>query len=301
MKRFGVARVITETLVNAGCPIFIARRCGVLAKIIIHPIDYSRRKIAAIGAQKLVPSALLEKGFVYLKNEKLEISTSQITKHCEMLYTNKAEKLPNASRMPVPILDYELTDNGPIALDEGFLKPIVSFLSKPEITNIVAGYIGEEPVLGNVSLIWSDISKETIGGKSIHRDMNTAKRMHLILLINDVDEGTGPFTFLPPKRSHEVAKAINYEEHAVEDEVFYEHASEKEMNKFVGKAGDVLFINPYDCFHFGGRCVSSPRLILIVSYTSAYAAKEEFFAWSRMVNRKNICDGSVEQRRLLNL
>ena len=111
--------------------------------------------------------------------------------------------------------------------------------------------------------------------------------------------GTGPFTSGRPER--DVIEKINHFYGRFEDDEFFNLAGRDTMIPFTSDRGAALVINPYACFHFGGRAETTPRFVLICSYTSRFGNAEEGLGTYRLVNRDRFSDGSPLRRQLLNL
>jgi hypothetical protein len=112
---------------------------------------------------------------------------------------------------------------------------------------------------------------------------------------------SGPFTFLPARKSEMVRSAIKHERGRIPDEVMFSHVREDDMIHCVGDAGDVYLVNPYACFHCGARTRSKPRLILIINFTSLFQGVEGTGSLFMANNRNLLDDERKETRLLLNL
>jgi hypothetical protein len=177
------------------------------------------------------------------------------------------------------------------------LEPILQFATRPEVIGPVAGYMREIPVLSNVTFAWTPVNSKAEGSQLWHRDMNHPNQMHVIVNLIDVDEASGPFTFVPADRSREIRQRIGHAGGRVPDEAIPEDA----VMRFTGPAGATLFVNSYACFHYGARARAKPRLILIMNFTSKIESGEGLSALYRAANRHELDDGSELRRMLLNL
>lgn len=300
-RQQGLGRTVTNSFRNSGFDLHFSRRCGRFAKILSSPHKYVRRRACLPQKKASLPVSLTTKGYTFPQDHKVCADAQELARVCQNLFDQKADMLPDADVWPAPLIEYTQTPDGPMVNDSELLRPIIKLLSSDELLDFVTTYIGEAPVLGNINFRYADISEATIGGKSIHRDMNSDKRLHFIVLASDVDASAGPFTFLCKKESMEVSGKLQYQELSVPDEEFFRHVDPAAMIQFVGKMGDAMFVNPYHCFHYGARCEAKPRLMLIASYITQFSGQEERFAISRLVNRQELYDGSRNQKILLDL
>ena len=93
------------------------------------------------------------------------------------------------------------------------------------------------------------------------------RQAKFMIAMSDVDENSGPFTFLPLNISQEIVRAIDYEMgEEIPDEVIFSYAKPTDVRRFTGKAGTGIFVDTSRCFHFGRRQQSKERLMLMIQY-----------------------------------
>jgi len=141
-----------------------------------------------------------------------------------------------------------------------------------EMLQIAADYMGEIPVLAKPRLWWTKPEAYGPGGPQLFHIGARARpvvvrQAKFMIAMSDVDENSGPFTFLPLDISQEIVRAIGYEMgEEVPDEVIFSYAKPSDVRRFTGKAGASIFVDTSRCFHFGRRQQSKERLMLMIQY-----------------------------------
>jgi hypothetical protein len=293
----GFGRVVVYFAVKAGIPVGPARRVVRFLKICFHPIEFIRRR--SIGDLRRRIGARIPHGADYLANPPLPGKEALIA-HCRGLLERKRASLSYS--IPYTFVTTISSQNGIQRVDAPEeMKPIIDFACRPEVAGIVADYMGEIPVLSVISLIYTPTNSSMLGPQNFHRDMNCASQVHLIVNIDDVDEETGPFTFLSGDQSSRIIKTIGHSDGRVTDEAIRAQISDGDLIKCVGQSGAAFFVNPYACFHYGARAHAKPRYILILNYTSKFEWGEGLGSIYRSANRGLFDDGTPLRQRLLAL
>jgi ectoine hydroxylase-related dioxygenase (phytanoyl-CoA dioxygenase family) len=181
------------------------------------------------------------------------------------------------------------------------IAPIIHFCAQPKLFSIISRYIGEFPVVSNMSLIYTRQNETVIGPQKWHRDTNAPRQLHLVIPIWDIDELCGPFTLLPGDKSRDVIHALGHNHGRVEDDVFEKFGVTSDIVKLIGVAGTAYLVNPYACFHYGARARTKPRLMLIVNFSSLFEGAEGMQSPSRSANKAALDDGRFETRCLVDL
>ncbi len=141
-----------------------------------------------------------------------------------------------------------------------------------EMLQIAADYMGEIPVLAKPRLWWTKPEAYGPGGPQLFHIGARARpvvvrQAKFMIAMSDVDESSGPFTFLPLNISQEIVRAIDYQMgEEVPDEVIFSYAKPSDVRQFTGKAGTGIFVDTSRCFHFGRRQQSKERLMLMIQY-----------------------------------
>ena len=78
--------------------------------------------------------------------------------------------------------------------------------------------MGEVPVIGAVSLMYTPVNDSMVGPQKFHRDMNCRKQLHLVVALSDIDKNSGPFTFVPANVSKRLNNEISHHGGRIEDD-----------------------------------------------------------------------------------
>ena len=136
------------------------------------------------------------------------------------------------------------------------------------VSDLINSYFDGRPRLWNVALNYSDPSDSFTDSQLWHFDYGDNKQLHLLVYLSDVDQESGPFTFIN-KIDSKIAKRSC---------IFVERWMDKDLQriginlsqstiKLIGVKGDVFAADPGVILHQGARC-SKPRLVMFVSFTS---------------------------------
>lgn len=284
----GWGRTVTSAAVRRGMDITQAKALVSAGKVLLRPMAYLQRRRPRTS---LIPR---EAGHLKLENAP---GVSALIDHCRTLWAARRDELMRDFKPPyAQVIVTPETPQGLVCTPSDF-EPILRFIEQPEIQNILTGYLGEVPVVSNCQLAYTPVNDVTIGPQQFHRDMNHPNQLHLIVLIDDVDESAGPFTFLPASESQALAAKVKHEGGRVSDDLF----AGRDLKKCVGTSGTAYFVNAYDCFHCGARARGKPRFILIVNLPSFREAAEGQAALYRTRNRRELDNGSPLRRMLLDL
>jgi len=192
---------------------------------------------------------------------------------CERLFAS-IEPKNDVVGLPYPILSQE----------EVFRNKIIhDFCFTDEMLYIVSKYLGGVPTLLSMSLLRSVPRDETFreectGAQYWHLDNVTRPFVRVFIFLNDVDEESGPFTVISKKLTKFIQKKTGYgsffKSMDLSDEEVSSCVSQDEIVKAVGGKGTVLFGDATNCFHYGSRTNSKPRLVF--SFSFGCGPKENF-------------------------
>jgi hypothetical protein len=136
------------------------------------------------------------------------------------------------------------------------------------LLNIIENYLGL-PVAYHGAYFRRDIANQLETGSRLwHIDTEDRQVIKIIVYINDVDEQTGPFQYLPQSLTTEVAKSLNYTSGYLTDKTMQKVISPKQYQSCVGSAGTVIFAATGSIFHRGKPPSNSDRFAIFFDYTS---------------------------------
>nr|MBI1231045.1 hypothetical protein [Cytophagales bacterium] len=153
---------------------------------------------------------------------------------------------------------------------------VYKLASHPRIVDSVSRYLKCYPILTSIAVLYSpNEAKEEQGSQKYHLDHEDLRQVKAFMLINDVDEDCGPFTFISAEYSDAVQTKIGYkmdgDEKRVEDEGIYSIVSKEDAKSLMGPAGTLGLVDASRCFHYGSRAGKKPRIMLTFQYLTPFA------------------------------
>ena len=161
---------------------------------------------------------------------------------------------------------------------------ILDFVLSSELLAVAAQHLRTVPVLSKtvppgVRFMESNAALDPDGAgppfresQLYHLDIHDTPLVYVLVLVEDVTDESGPWTFLPASVSARAKAALRYQQpgtdYRVTDEQMYSVINSKEVVSFTGKKGSVLFIDSSACFHYGSRRPVRPRFQLMYALTT---------------------------------
>lgn len=140
---------------------------------------------------------------------------------------------------------------------------LLALINAPQILRHGAGYLGCKPTLASVGVRWS-LPTQSQGARfqEYHRDVDDWRFLKLFVYLSDVDEGSGPHSYV--RTSHNTGfdlKAKAYDHSEVERRFGAEN-----IVTVTGPPGTTFMADTLGV-HRGGRPTTRPRLMLQVQYS----------------------------------
>ena len=165
--------------------------------------------------------------------------------------------------------------------NEYFIKlPQNILLKYPEIflwglnqrlLDIVENYIGI-PVYYHGSTLSKNIASsqgDEFGVRQWHIDPEDYRVIKIIIYLNDVDIGTGPFEYISKDLSENAIFSLNYDSGYISDDIFEKHAApKKDWKTCTGPKGTIIMTDTGRLFHRAKPSSTGDRFALTYSYTS---------------------------------
>ena len=250
---------------------------------LLHPFSYANRLSKVSDLVSDIPSNLIvdhKKGYFHVENDSIP-GIEELRVYCDKMFNLKKgaliaynRKEGTASKRDKQFYGeiFSLDNQGKMKdfLDIEEIRPVVEFATSKTMVQIASKYLGERPLLGEINLLNSVVNDLTTQSHLYHLDGIKHNRIKLFLAIQDVDLGTGPFTFLDSTDSDLVLSNMNYQCGRLSDEEVYAYVSPDKANKLIGPAGSALIIDTSKCLHYGSRCRKKDRLVLEIHYTSRF-------------------------------
>ncbi|MCF4969690.1 2OG-Fe(II) oxygenase [Nostoc sp. CMAA1605] len=137
-----------------------------------------------------------------------------------------------------------------------------------KLLNIIENYLSL-PVAYHGAYFRQDIANQLEQGSRLwHIDTEERQVIKIIIYINDVDENTGPFQYLPQTLTLEVAKSLNYTSGYITNQTMQNTISPEQYQSCVGSAGTVIFAATSSIFHRGKPPTLNDRFAIFFDYTA---------------------------------
>ena len=147
--------------------------------------------------------------------------------------------------------------------------PVIFFWGlEQRLLNIVENYLGL-PVAYNGVYFRRDIANKIEQGSRLwHIDREDQKILKIIIYLNDTNEYTGPFQYIPQHLSLEIVKDLKYTSGYIQEQRMREFVSPENYKSCLGSVGTVVFAGTGSIFHRGKLPISSDRFAIFFDYSS---------------------------------
>jgi len=142
------------------------------------------------------------------------------------------------------------------------------------ILDAVTEYLGEVPILGNVTIMVSVPNNSQVGSQLYHLDFADEKQVKLFIYVDEVTLDNGPFTFTPISVTNELIKAYGYDRGRLTIEEVEKAVGAKKEIQVTGPAGTALLCDTSRCLHYGSNRNKTTRIVLLIQYV-AHAVPEQ--------------------------
>ena len=155
-------------------------------------------------------------------------------------------------------------------------NPIMKLALSDHLVDAATRYLGFLPILSEIRVWYSpNDSNKSEGSQLYHLDYADINQVKVFLPIENIDEDTGPLTFVSASNSKKICDHINYkltnDEIRVPDKVVKSYITEKDEVQATGAPGDIVFVDTSACLHYGSRGATKPRKILMIQYISPFS------------------------------
>ncbi|MCP5080126.1 MAG: hypothetical protein GY948_00320 [Alphaproteobacteria bacterium] len=174
------------------------------------------------------------------------------------------------------------------------IKPVREFVLSDELIGLASHYFGQVPVLSRADLWWSPPNESKAESQLYHYDGEDKSQLKIILNVVDVDENTGPFTFLPAGASEKIGRNRRHSAR-LDDDAVEETMGREAVTRLTGPASTVGAVDTSRCLHYGSRGNSRDRLILMLQFTRFLAPKASLPNWN--LNAMGVGSEDLDQTR----
>jgi hypothetical protein len=173
----------------------------------------------------------------------------------------------------VHLLDEEMQD-GKLSADNIFVR----YALQPAVTNIVASALGEVPWLDYVMLSYSRHTGQDLASSQLwHRDHDDVRVIKFYTYLTDVvEDGDGPFTFLPRQSTDRFGFPL-LSSHFPDERVF-DKVSRTEVKVMKAPRLASFMVDTSKCLHMGSRIAPGHGRLM---YTATFVAFPRIFPGGR--------------------
>lgn len=146
-------------------------------------------------------------------------------------------------------------------------NPILRFAFSPEVLDRAHDYFGGRFRFDSIQLLYSwPTNGELLESQMWHRDYGDLKSFHCVAYVNDVlTPDHGPFGFVDRRDTRRIASSPFIRR--ISDDQFARELGDGVLRTFYGRAGESVFVDPANCYHYGSRC-KVPRLAIFVTFNT---------------------------------
>jgi hypothetical protein len=168
-----------------------------------------------------------------------------------------------------------------LALDDPANEPIAALCCSSLLLDPIVEYIGMLPIL-QYAAVWYSPNDAFVGSSQLyHMDAEDYRQVKVFILLDDVDENTGPFTLIPSNQTKQIHGKLRRQwivrrrGEKVTDEDIHRAAGCKEGIPMCGGVGTTAFVDTCNVYHFGSRPsteISKPRKLLFLHFISPFSS-----------------------------
>ncbi|MBD2345213.1 2OG-Fe(II) oxygenase [Anabaena subtropica] len=159
------------------------------------------------------------------------------------------------------------------------------------LLNIVENYLGLS-VAYHGAYFRRDINNQIQKKSRLwHLDKEDRKMLKIIIYLNDVNEETGPFQYIPKCLTSSITRYLKYDDGYIKDEIMEEVVSSSNWKSCIGNFGTVIFVDTANVFHRGKLPLASDRLSIFFDYTTRQP-KHPFYCKSSLAEKDLLKIGS---------
>ena len=150
---------------------------------------------------------------------------------------------------------------------------IMALARHPALLALVGRYLDGLPILYRINLL--DSANEALQPDSsqfFHVDPEDFRQLKAFLLVEEVDEETGPLHLLRADASDEVRVARGHRLGRLTDTAVLDQVGANALVACTGPAGTLAIGDTSRCFHFGSRPGRRRRHVVMIQYITAFAS-----------------------------
>ena len=167
------------------------------------------------------------------------------------------------------------------ANDSAGNSEFLQFALSEAVVETLCGYYGAVPQLKSIGLwLTRPMDEECIGSQLFHLDKPECGIVGLFLNVNDVTNENGPLTAIPADSTRRIVTSTRYahryfcSDGRLQDDEIARVTPDAEQVALKGPSGTGAFVDTSSCLHFGSRCKSGERMMLVLKYMRAHRARD---------------------------
>lgn len=146
-------------------------------------------------------------------------------------------------------------------------NPVFQLAFSPAVLDVALDYFGGKVILDSIQVLYSwTTGGEVRESQYWHLDYGDRKSFHAITYLNDVtSDDDGPFVFVDKAATSQVGRSLIVRR--IPDQQFQQELGARPVQRFLGPAGSMVYVDPSVCYHYGSRCKES-RLAVFATFSS---------------------------------
>jgi hypothetical protein len=155
---------------------------------------------------------------------------------------------------------------------EGMGSKIMQLGRHPAVLRLIGRYLEGLPILYRINLLESsNEALEDGSSQFFHIDPEDFRQLKIFLLVDDVDEQSGPLHLLAAGASDAVRLACDHRLERLSDEQVMAVAAPEDLTVCAGPAGTLAIGDTSRCFHYGSRPGRKRRRVVMYQYLTPFA------------------------------
>ena len=227
--------------------------------------DYHARYLPLLDRQsRAIVRRLQSEGTCVIPLNKLRLSTTE-----QMMA--EAQHLANKLKTPQDTGKLEQCEVGADKKDLGESAEILLWALEPKLLNIIENYIGLPILYQGFAVRRSVADGQYSGVRRWHMDWEDRRIIKIIIYLNDVEAGGGPYEYIKKDISANAIAPLDYYNLGfLSDAEMQQGASPLDWTACLGKQGSVVITDTSNVFHRAQPPTIKDRFSITFCYTSAH-------------------------------
>lgn len=249
-------------------PVILAFQIEKTSQILLHPVNYQRRKEGARSMLRDSQWASFidkKKGYALFGPETFP-GTDQVIRICRETYARLLDREQDHEHDVRKVFFVNILDEETLNRNGELLEFV---LSRP-VVEAVTAYLNAIPILRGVGLYYSRCTESTESSQLFHIDYDDFHQVKCFMNIIDVNEGGGPFTLVPADMSARIRERLGHgwRDRRLSDQEVFSLCDHNDIVTLAGPAGSGGMVDTSACLHYGSRVRRGARLAFMFQYTT---------------------------------